>query len=392
MKEHWGSKRRLRRALCLVLAAAFLCLGTVPALADDGSISDLNSKYNQLEQQTQALQAKINEAKTEKARQEAIKAKTTQEMNIVRQQIAVLEEKITLLEQEIAQKEAEIEGLEDEIDRCYDLYKVRMRAMYMAGDTSPLGLVLGTQGFGEFLTRSEVMRAVADHDQTLLENLRDALAAVEEAKAAVEADRAELDDTKRQADQKRGQLNNTLTATNAAIQDIASMEKEYLANKAKLEKEMKAVQAEIDAIYASMASMGDYVGGGFMYPVPGYRGISSYFGWRFNNSDFHTGVDFTGAGVNGKTVVASNSGVVAFTKTTFVPGQGYGKYLIIDHGGGYSTLYAHLSAIHVSVGDYVSKGKAIAAVGSTGWSTGPHLHFEVRVDGVAQNPLNYLAG
>lgn len=392
MKEQWGTTGLLRRTLCLVLVAAFLCLGTVSALADDGSISDLNSKYNQLEQQSKDLQSKINQAKTEKARQEAIKAKTTQEMNIVRQQIAVLEEKITLLEQEIAQKEAQIEGLEEEIAQSYDLYKVRMRAMYMANDTSSLGLVLGTQSFGEFLTRSEMMKAVADHDQTLLENLRASLAAVEEAKAAVEEDRADLDETKRQADQKRGQLNNTLTAANAAIQDIASMEKEYLANKAKLEKEMKAVQAEIDAIYASMASMGDYVGGGFMYPVPGYRGISSYFGWRFNNSDYHTGVDFTGAGINGKTVVASNSGVVAFTKTTYTPGQGYGKYLIIDHGGGYSTLYAHLSAIHVSVGDYVGKGKAVGAVGNTGWSTGPHLHFEVRIDGSPKNPLNYLAG
>ena len=359
---------------------------------DDTSIADLNSKYSQLEKKTQDLQNKINQAKTEKARQEAIKTKTTEEIGIVRQQIALLEEKIALLEREIAEKEDQIDSLEDDIAYNYDLYKVRMRAMYMAKDTSTLGLVLGTDSFGQFLTRSEVVKAVADHDQTLLDNLKASLAAVEEAKAAVEADKADLADTKQQADVKRGQLNGTLNATNAAIQDIAAMEKEYLANKTQLEKEMKEVQAEIDAIYASMDSMGDYVGGGFMYPVPGYRGISSYFGWRFNNSDFHTGVDFTGAGVNGKSVVASNSGMVSFTKTTFVAGKGYGKYIIIDHGGGYSTLYGHLSAINVSVGDYVAKGQNIANVGSTGWSTGPHLHFEVRINGEPKNPLNYLAG
>ncbi len=392
-------KTRVKGLVSLILCAAMVCLivpaGVVSARADDDddtSIADLNSKYSQLEKKTQDLQNKINQAKTEKARQEAIKTKTTEEIGIVRQQIALLEEKIALLEREIAEKEDQIDSLEDDIAYNYDLYKVRMRAMYMAKDTSTLGLVLGTDSFGQFLTRSEVVKAVADHDQTLLDNLKASLAAVEEAKAAVEADKADLADTKQQADVKRGQLNGTLNATNAAIQDIAAMEKEYLANKTQLEKEMKEVQAEIDAIYASMDSMGDYVGGGFMYPVPGYRGISSYFGWRFNNSDFHTGVDFTGAGVNGKSVVASNSGMVSFTKTTFVAGKGYGKYIIIDHGGGYSTLYGHLSAINVSVGDYVAKGQNIANVGSTGWSTGPHLHFEVRINGEPKNPLNYLAG
>ena len=107
---------------------------------------------------------------------------------------------------------------------------------------------------------------------------------------------------------------------------------------------------------------------------------------------FHTGVDFTGSNVNGKKVVAANAGTVTFTKSTYIAGVGYGKYLILDHGGGYSTLYAHLSSINVSVGDEVRKGENIANVGSTGWSTGPHLHFEIRVNGKHTNPLPYLQG
>ena len=103
-------------------------------------------------------------------------------------------------------------------------------------------------------------------------------------------------------------------------------------------------------------------------------------------------MDFTGSNVNGKKVVAANAGTVTFTKSTDIAGVGYGKYLILDHGGGYSTLYAHLSSINVSVGDEVRKGENIANVGSTGWSTGPHLHFEIRVNGKHTNPLPYLQG
>ena len=118
--------------------------------------------------------------------------------------------------------------------------------------------------------------------------------------------------------------------------------------------------------------------------------ITSYYGWRFNNTDFHTGIDISGANVYGKSVVAANPGRVAFVNTSYTNGVGYGMYVIVDHGGGYSTLYAHLSAIDVSVGDVVARGTPIAKVGSTGWSTGPHLHFEVRINGQHQNPLNYL--
>ena len=193
-------------------------------------------------------------------------------------------------------------------------------------------------------------------------------------------------------EEKKRQLDAKLSSTIAEIQSIDQMEKEYLADIAAKQKEMKETQDEIDRIYAEMEEMEEFVGGTFMLPVPGYTYISSYYGWRFNGSDFHTGVDFTGANVNGKKVVASNAGTITFTKSTYVPGVGYGKYIILDHGGGYSTLYAHLSSINVSVGDYVKKGESIANVGSTGWSTGPHLHFEIRVNGKHTNPLPYLKG
>ena len=152
---------------------------------------------------------------------------------------------------------------------------------------------------------------------------------------------------------------------------------------------MKDVQSEIDRIYAQNQSSGSYVGGEFTWPVPGYSSITSYYGWRFNNTDFHTGIDISGGGIYGKNIVAANSGTVIKANTTYTPGVGYGIYLMIDHGGGMSTLYGHTSQLYVKQGDHVEKGQVIAAVGSTGWSTGPHLHFEIRQNGKHTNPLNW---
>ena len=398
-------KRFAQRFLALLLCVGVLFCAAPSAFGDE--VDDLKDKLDQLQKEADALQAKVDAAKTEKAKQEAIKEKTTQEITIMKSQIAALEEKIVALEnkiagleQDIVLKEEEIDGLEDSIDENYDLFKRRMRAMYMSEHTSSLSLLLGAESFGDFLTISEYLKRVAQHDQDILDDLEQTLAdveaakaAVEEDKAAVEADRAELSSTKAQAEETRRQLDAKLSATVAEIQSIAQMEKEYLANIAAKQKEMEETQAEIDRIYEEMdGEMEEFVGGTFMYPVPGYTYISSYYGWRFNGTDFHTGVDFTGSNVNGKKVVAANAGNVIFTKTTYIPGKSYGKYIIVDHGGGYSTLYAHLSSVNVSVGDYVKKGQSIGNVGSTGWSTGPHLHFEIRVNGKHTNPLPYLKG
>ena len=129
-----------------------------------------------------------------------------------------------------------------------------------------------------------------------------------------------------------------------------------------------------------------------MWPVPGFGTITSYYGWRWNKTDYHTGIDISGGGINGATIVAANSGRVAKVNTSYVPGKGYGIYVMIDHGGGKVSLYGHCSKILVSEGQSIVKGTPIAKVGSTGWSTGPHLHFEVRENGNHANPLAYLKG
>ena len=154
--------------------------------------------------------------------------------------------------------------------------------------------------------------------------------------------------------------------------------------------EAAQVQNEIDAIYAELAanasnsSNSSMKDSGFIWPLPGYTTITSGYGARWGST--HTGIDISGGGCYGSGIVAAASGTVIKAASHW----SYGNYVIVDHGGGYTTLYAHCSQLLVSVGQNVAQGQKIALVGSTGQSTGPHLHFEVRINGKTQNPRNFV--
>ena len=247
----------------------------------------------------------------------------------------------------------------------------------------------------DFLAELAEQKLSLQDDHTYLENLREEN---ERIKESFEENKAENEEARSLQSEKAESLEEDVAKIRSSIQTLEDTEREYYANQAKIQKEMQEAQAEVTKIYAMLEEMrkqnqsgnDEYTGGQFGWPLPGYSMLTSYYGWRFNNSDFHTGLDISGSQCYGKTVVAANPGTVAFVNTAYKAGVGYGIYLIIDHGGGYSTLYAHLSAIDVNVGDVVARGTPIAKVGATGWATGPHLHFEVRIDGKTQNPLSYL--
>ena len=404
-------------ALSLVCAAAMLTApwsayatsnGSSAASGSSSSSKDqlaaLNSQQADLKKQQDALNAKISQAKSELEKQQLIKENSSYQITLTKQQIDLLEDKIVLInenidekETEIAEKEEEISQTQNKIDENYELLKKRLRSMYTTGRSSTLGLLLGADSFTDFLTQADRLKRIAEHDRELIESLsadKEALnaakAEVEAAKAEVEENKAEIESEKAQVESLRSQYQNQVQQAESQIQDIQALQAQMEADTAKLQAEMKQVQAEIDAIYAANVSQGEYVGGNFGWPLPGYTYISSYFGWRFNNTDFHTGIDITGGNVYGKSIVASNAGTVMHVQRTYTPNKGYGMYVIVDHGGGYTTLYGHMSNIVVNVGDVVSRGQKIGEVGSTGWSTGPHLHFEIRVNGEAINPLTEL--
>ena len=355
---------------------------------DQAQIDDLNNQYEELEEQQKEIQAQINAAKSEKDKYLAEKNQLNGQIDNTQAQINVLTDKITLLDNMIAANNASIAGLEEEIDKDYEIFRQRARASYMSGDSSTISLLLGADSFSDFLMKADITARVAENDREIIAGLEANIAELEKLQQENEANTADLNDSKGTLDEKKQQLNGQVTQIQGQIEDIDALQKEYQANKAEIDKMMAQVQREINDIYASYESQGEYTGGVMTWPVPGYTGITSYYGWRFNNTDFHTGIDISGSNIYGRNIVAAADGVVIKAQQTYVQGVGYGRYLLIDHGGNISTLYGHTSQLLVSEGDHVTRGQAIAKVGSTGWSTGPHLHFEVRENGIAVNPLS----
>ncbi len=413
-----ANKKKFKGLLALLLCASMLSSSVPMPVSATGEIVEVEpngntqqtttptvdenrKKLEELEKQTAQLtaerkeiQAQINSASSQKAQQQAIKNSLDAKIGNTVSQITVLDEKIVILQDEIALTEENIELLKATIDANYKLFLQRVRASYMYGDIQPLSVVLGADNYYDSLVAAKTVESVADHDNKLIEDLNNDKAEVEAALKQLEVDKKDLEESIVQLEEEKASLESDLAAAEEEIQNISALEKQYMADLAANQKKSKELQAEMNAVFAAInaASVGEYVGGEMMWPVPGFGTISSYYGWRWNKSDYHTGIDITGSGVNGATIVAANSGKVAKVNTSYVPGKGYGIYVIIDHGGGMVSLYGHCSAILVSEGQTVAKGTPIAKVGSTGWSTGPHLHFEIRKNGNHTNPIAYLKG
>ena len=360
-------------------------------------ISDLQDEQIKIQQEMKDYNNKINNIKDSKKKQQAIANTIDEKISITQKAIEVGLEKIELTNKYISDKKAEIENKEQDIENTLQLFRERVRAIYMTGGYSDTAnsivMLLSSKSVSEFLTRSEYLERIAEHDKEIVAGLRDELLKLNEEKVALEAEKAALEEEKAVLEKEQEELEKQLKEAKSSIQDLAAMQKEYEANYAELSAMQKQIQAELLDIYKNLQTSNEaYVGGEMMWPVPGYSKISSYFGWRFNNTDYHTGIDITGSGVHGAPVVAANTGTVVHTKTCPYNGYsyGYGTYIIVDHGGGITTLYAHLSAINVKVGDIVVMGEQIGKVGNTGWSTGAHLHFEVRKNGSAVNPISYV--
>lgn len=395
--------------LFVAIAILFTSMDTsFMAFADDDLVIDeveLDSKNKSLEEQLKDIDKKLKE---EQAKEKEIKSKLSSakgnvaekqatvkyidgQISITSNEIYLLQNKISLLEQDIEQKEEEIDAKQQEYDENFDVFAQRMRAMYMYDDSTTLGLILGTDNFFDLLTITDSVHRIAAHDEKLMAGLAEEKEELEEQKALLEDTKTSLGTNRELVESKKQQLSQQHSVAEAQVYELSTLAAQFEKELGESQKKSKAMQAEIDNIYAQLNFSDDeYAGGVMHWPVSGHRTISSNYGPRFGGSDYHTGVDITGSGVYGAPVLAANSGTVALTNWSYTPGYGYGIYVIVDHGGGITTLYAHMSNISVAKGDKVTRGQTIGAVGNTGWSTGPHLHFEVRVNKKHTNPMAYI--
>lgn len=421
-------------AMALTASALFGSGYIQPQQVAARSISEMESEQEAIQSKVDAANDKIDELQGKIDAEEEYQQTLTEQITLYKEQIQLFDDQIAALEVEIENKNAEIDQLEDdivqleddiaakqvEIDDTFELFKTRMVALYQAGETSSLAMLLSSSSFGDFVTNIRLMQAVSQSDEQLVDKLKTQKAEQEETKAEVEVTKGEVEEALAQVkedeeaiilqrEQKKvaqSGLEEAYQESKTAQEDMEALKAQYEDDLASALAEEQKVEDEIQAFYAEQArkqqeaqqaaqangsstsinipqvSAGDL---SFRWPLPGYSYISSPYGSRWGG--FHTGIDISGGGVYGASIVSAEAGTVILAASHY----SYGNYVIVDHGGGYSTLYAHMSSIACSVGDYVTKGQTIGYVGSTGNSTGPHLHFEVRINGASQNPQSYVS-
>ena len=395
------SKRTKIGALLLAVTVMFGIIGTAPSLsmaASASTASELENKLDKLEKEQKQLEKDLKALAQDKKNEQKYQATLDKQITSLETQIDTLEQQLEAYSSNIALKEKEIETKSADIEENYELMKQRLAAMQLAGDNSLLEAIFTAQSLSDLLTRAKMIQAIAERDQALINRLSTEKRDIEAAKKEIESDKAQVEAKKKTLDSKKASLQSAYSKSKKHMADIEKEKADYEKRKEQLDKEEAEAQKELDKLYAENPSGGTLSPGGWMFPVPGTRiYISSGYGWRWNNTQYHSGVDICmwrnsdgSSAINGKNIVAAKAGKVISVIKKYSSKTGYGAYVVIDHGGGFSTLYAHCSLISVQQGQTVKQGQVIGKVGNSGNSTGPHLHFEVRINGKHTNPMNYI--
>lgn len=364
------------------------------------TINDLNNQKNSTNSEMNAIKKKIKDAQASKAPYEQKKKEIDAQLDKANAELSELNMQIASLQSDITAKEKEIKNLSDEESEANDLFKERMRALYEDNSLSYVDVILNSTSISDFFYRIDVIRQVSDYDQNVIAQIVNKKEIIEDSKEELETKQAEVEKVQKQAEAKKAtvqQLNNENQAVlNSINSDISEYEKQLKAEEqeaARIESRIKSILAQQQSASTQNSSGTSTVSqapssSGFLWPCPASKTVTSPFGNRYHpltgKYTKHNGIDI--GGPNGCNIIASKSGTVIVSEYS----SSYGHYIIINHGGGCTTTYAHLSSRLVSVGASVSQGQVIGKEGSTGWSTGPHLHFEVSFNGVRYNPLNYV--
>lgn len=367
-----------------LITVILICFGS--AVLAEG-LSDLQNKRDELQNQITETSNELEEIEIE------ITANLEQ-LNNLNARISEYENDIHTYEQSLVEIETEVQTVSTKLNIVEENYNLqrellqnRIVALYEAGDIMYLDVLLNSTTISEFISNYYIIGEIIELDNELLESIENQKDKIQIAKETLEQRQTELQQIKSNKEKATIALENSKIIRNSYISQLTEEEQATQNKIDTCKAELDKLESQI--VYLTTLNLADgYIDGEFIWPAPGYKTITSKFGARFHPvlkvNRIHTGTDI--AMPTGSYIIASNDGVV--TQATY--NVGYGNMVMIDHGGGISTLYGHGSKIIAKVGQEVKKGDVIMLSGSTGWSTGPHLHFEVRIKGTAVDSLEFL--
>lgn len=413
-------------ALCAVLAfnsPGLVAAETTSEKTSDDVKEDIKKQQNELsgiQDEKKGMQQSISSLNQQKTELQEKKDDLTETVSFLDQELVDVQAAMLQLEEELAQAEGELNLMEVQLKEAeqtesaqYESMKERIRFLYEKGDSAYISMVFGAGSFSEMLNKAQYVEEVSAYDRNLLEDYKESTININSLKTQIEDEIQSIEDTKAKVAAEEEKMSGLITEKNNQItayeNDIENKEeaiKEYEAmiaqnnatiaalesailkaekEAAELEKKEKGIS---DNDIDETSSSKKVYNGPFCWPAPSYTRISDDYGNRIHPTlgveQFHNGIDMAAPG--GSPILAAQSGTVvaaAYSATM-------GNYIMINHGGGLVTIYMHASALYVSTGQTVTKGQKIAAVGTTGRSTGNHLHFSVRLNGSYVNPHSYL--
>lgn len=386
----------------LVLGAFCLLLTAMPAYGAkslEGELSDAKGEQSELEKEKKSAQKTLDNLETKKDNLESYIKEIDKDLNSRQKEINKLSNELKEKEGQIAQTEAELQAAEEKAQRQYEGMKERIKYVYENGNNSYIEMILQAKNFSDFLNRAELASQVYEYDKNMLQSFEELKKSIADTKAQLEEDKKTIQNMQSNAEYEKKQLEIVAEAKETQVKkyesDIGDMEakikaydKEIKERNALIKQLEEKVKAQKAAAANAGASAPKYTGGKFTWPCPSSTRLTDDFGMRphpiFKVDKMHNGIDIGAA--YGSDIVAAYGGTVVAAAYN----SSMGNYVMIDHGGELYTIYMHCSSLNTKEGATVTAGQSIAKVGSTGNSTGNHLHFGVRLNGAYVSPWNYL--
>ena len=397
----------------------------------EDSISDLEQQLQQLEQENEKYQKILDDTKSDIAEKEEYKSALVSKVQVLDEKIAVTREKISSLNDDIKEKQDAYDKGLSEVEDQFDALANRLRILYMSGNATDLEIIFGAKDFSDLIDKMELVKSLANSDKELISEIQTKLDELSTKKKSLEADKKDLETQQASLKSDQDEFNKLISDNDEILKNLYASNSEAQNSLESAALQSDEIEAKISQYYAAQKAAAEHAaqtsqsssssgsssssssssgssssgsssvivpsGSGFAWPTPGFVSLSSE--WFEDREVYnHGGIDIAGAGIMGTPVVAAADGTVVATNSSCTHnwgksyscgcGGGYGNYVMISHAGGKMTVYGHLTSLTVSSGQSVSRGQVIGYVGSTGNSTGPHLHYECRLNGVRYNPMS----